>query len=464
MKFLHVFKSQSLWVLLGVFTILIWIDFSNKRWEDRKVIEWDVAFYYDYLPATFIRHDLTLNFLGRDSVASEEVYYYETAPNGGRFLKMTMGMAYLYSPFFYIAHVYTQHAGEIANGFTYHYQKAIFLSALFYVFIGVFFLRLLLLKFYNEGTTSIVLVSIVFGTNLYNYITVDGAMSHAYNFSLIAVFLYYSVRWNEIQKYKYTIVLGIVGGLIILIRPINILVFIFPVLYHVFSWEHIKSKTLFFLTQWKHVVLIAALIFLLLIPQMMYWKYITGDFVFYSYGEEKFFFNHPYIIEGLFSYRKGWLLYTPIMIFAILGVYFVFKLRKQLFLPVLVITVLFIYTTFSWWCWWYGGGFSARPMVDFYALFALSIGAFIQLVSDKKIAILSHTLVPVFLFLIYLNISQVLQYKHFSIHYDSMSKESYWLNFMKKDCIDWPTYEKLLKAPDYDKAKNGEKEYSFDPF
>ena len=464
MKFLSIFKSLSLYIVLFTISILLWVDFSNKRWEDRKVIDWDIISYYGYLPATFIRHDLALDFMAKNEVSNGEVYWYETAENGGRVMKMTMGMAILYSPFFSIAHIYSQQAGEIANGFTYHYQKAIFLSALFYVMIGVIFLRLLLLKFYNERVTSIVILSIVFGTNLYNYITVDGAMSHAYNFSLITVFLYFSVKWHEQQKYRYTIILGLIGGLIILIRPVNILVFIFPLLYNVYSWKDFKTRVLFFLAQWKQITGIALLVFLCWIPQIIYWKLNTGDFLFYSYGEEKFFFSHPHIIEGLFSYRKGWLVYTPIMIFALMGIYSLFKLRKQLFLPVLIFVVLAMYATFSWWCWWYGGGFGIRPMIDFYALLALPMGALLQQVSDRKMMILSHALVPVFLFFIYLNLLQIWQYKYCIIHYESMSKESYWLHYMKKDCIEWPAFEKALKAPDNEKARKGEDENGVDIF
>lgn len=463
MKFLSLFKSLSLYTVLFTMSILIWLDFSNQRWEERAVIEWDIISYYGYLPATFIRHDLALDFMDKNEVSNGETYWYETAENGGKVMKMTMGMAILYSPFFTIAHIYTQQNGEIANGFTYHYQKAIFLSALFYAIIGIIFLRLLLLKFYNEWVTSIVILCIVFGTNLYVYITHDAAMSHAFNFSLITVFIFFSIKWHEQQKYRYAIILGLLGGLIILIRPVNILIFIFPLLYDVYSWKNLQARVLFFLAQWKHILCIALLVVLCWLPQIIYWKLITGDLLFYSYRDENFYFTNPHILEGLFSYRKGWLVYTPIMIFAIIGIYSLFKLRKQLFVSILIFTILAIYITFSWWCWWYGGSFGMRPMIDFYALFALAIGAFLQQVSDKKMIILSHALVPVFLFFIYLNLFQSWQSNYGIVHYDAMSREAYWLNFLKDDnCIKWDDLVKALKKPDYEKAKKGEDELEVD--
>jgi hypothetical protein len=458
MKLLPIFKSLSFYTVLAAMSILSWIDFSGQRWQERKIIDWDIISYYGYLPATFIRHDLALTFMEKKEVSNGEEYWFQATENGGRLIKTTMGMSILYSPFFYIAHTYTQQAGGIANGFTYHYQKAIFLAALFYVLIGLFFLRLLLLNFYNEWVTSIVIICIVFGTNLYNYITIDGAMSHAYNFSLIAIFLYYSIKWHEHQKLNHTIILGIIGGLIILIRPVNILIFIFPVLYNVYTVKDIKIKALLFWEQRKHIILILVIIFLCCLPQLLYWKYITGSFFFNSYVGEQFYFNNPHILEGLFGYRKGWLVYTPLMVFALLGLYSLLKERKQLFFPVLVFTAISIYVVFSWWAWWYGGGFGARALIDFYALFALSMAAFLQQVYDKKMLILSHTLVVVILFFIYLNLFQSRQFKYCSIHYDAMTKEAYWLHFLKTDCIDWPAFEKTLKSPDYDKARKGEEE------
>ncbi len=465
MFFLRLFKSVSFYTVLGCLSFLIWFNFTYSRWEEQKIFVWDVLCYYEYLPATFIRDDATLTFMDKETLTDGEVYSYQKLDDGTKVFKTTMGMAILYSPFFYVAHVYTQNEeGGIANGFTYHYQKAIFLSALFYLVFGLFFLRLLLLKFYNEWVSAGVIFIIVFGTNLYSYVTLDPGMSHAFNFSLIAVFLYYSIRWHEQQKLKYAILIGLIGGLIVLIRPVNILVFIFPILYNLYNLKEIKIRALFFWEKRTHLLLIAGLIFLCCLPQMIYWKSTTGNFLFNSYVGERFYFDRPHILEGLFSYRKGWLLYTPIMTLSLIGMYALYKAQRQMFLPVLVFTVIFIYVVFSWWAWWYGGSFGARPFIDFYALFALSIAAFLQYIYDKRMLVISHILSPTLLFLVFLNLYQARQYKYSSIHYDAMTKDAYWITFMRMDCPDWPAIESALKAPDYDKARKGEDEYTFSPF
>ena len=44
-----------------------------------------------------------------------------------------------------------------------------------------------------------------------------------------------------------------------------------------------------------------------------------------------------------------------------------------------------------------------------------------------------------------------------SLHYDSMTKEAFWNNFITTG---WPPdYKNMIKSPDYDRALKGEKEY-----
>ena len=98
-----VFSKLVLWLLLFV---MLWSFFSIKRWGNaetaQKLIDWDVTSYYSYLPALFIHNDVTLEFTKRGADVSYEnnhQFWYTTAPNGKRIIKVTMGMSILYSPF-----------------------------------------------------------------------------------------------------------------------------------------------------------------------------------------------------------------------------------------------------------------------------------------------------------------------------------------------------------------------------
>jgi hypothetical protein len=188
------------------------------------------------------------------------------------------------------------------------------------------------------------------------------------------------------------------------------------------------------------------------VPQFLYNIYFTDQLFFYSYNDEGFFFNNPQIINGLFSYRKGWLIYTPLMAFAIAGLPVLFHKHKQLAWPLAIYTSLNMFIIFSWWCWWYGGSYGQRPMIDSYGLMAIPMAYTFQwALSGHKWKIAGFTVV-IFL-LIGLNQFQIRKYRKGSIHFADMTGKAYWHSFMS--VRPRSGFYDLLETPDYSKAKQG---------
>jgi ABC-type multidrug transport system fused ATPase/permease subunit len=196
-----------------------------------------------------------------------------------------------------------------------------------------------------------------------------------------------------------------------------------------------------------------AILILMALPQLIYWKIQTGSYVYYSYGKQRFFFNHPHIWKGLFSYRKGWLLYSPVMILSVFGFIWLKRYNKQLLVPVLAFCLINIYIVFSWWCWWYGGSFGQRALIESYAFLSLPMAACITQLGKNRL-ILSAILLFA-LGTVYLNIRQTKQYAEGILHWDSMSKELYWATFNKMQHLPEDQKNKLLAPPDYEKAMEG---------
>jgi len=457
------FSKISLWFL---FVIMLCTFVSLKRWSyvetRQKIIMWDVTSYYCYLPAAFIHHDVSLEFTRRGNDHSYEEnhqYWYQTAPNGSRVIKFTMGMAVMYSPFFFIAHTTAHLLDFKADGFSTPYEFFIALSSLVYLFIGLLYLRKTLLLYFTETITGVTLICVLLGTNLYYYTTTEPAMSHAYSFAVVAVFIYHCIKWHLFPTLKRSIYIGLLFGLIVLIRPINIILIIFPVLFSIHSKETLLLKINFLKNNFKYLIIAAFMAMLVFIPQLIYWKQLTGEWFFYSYLEEHFYFNHPHVWLGLFSFRNGWLIYSPIMIFSLIGIYFLFKSKSNFSFSVLVFVLFQVYVCYSWWTWWYGGSFGSRPMIDFYALLALPMAAFFKTVFSKSKAILISTL-TFFVLLICLSVFQTYQRRTGVIHWDSMTAEAYQKVFLKSELShdDILELEQQLYHPDYDKAKAGEEE------
>jgi len=453
-KILHFFKNNFLNITL-VFTILILANIVKNRasWEkESRIFSYDVNSYYAYLPAAFIYKDIGLENLNSITPAARKRLWTPVVYNNRRCIKTSMGLSFLYAPFFLIAHQYALHSNYVANGYSLPYKLAITISFLFYIAIALFFLKAILLKYFSKTTTAITIVSVIFGTNLLYYILFRGEAVHSYNFSLIVVFVYLIIRWHENPNYLNSILIGLLGGLLVLIRPTNILIFLIFLLYKVGSYNSLKNRVLYFVNNYKKSLIIILSFLLVWIPQFIYWKYVTNKYLYFSYGSaERFFFNNPQIINGLFSYRNGWLLYTPIMIFSIIGIVLLRKKLNSFFVPISLFFITFIYIIFSWWCWWFVG-FGNRAMIGTYGVLAIPFAVYIETILKKKWFFVTVNFIIIG-FLIFLNSFQVDQYKRGIIHYDGMTKKAYWTYFLKYNV---PLNKRIfIESPDYKLAHFG---------
>lgn len=441
-------------LIIGFLLIICsWYGKNLDSWGKNKVIDNDVVSYYAYLPAGLIFHDLNFEFTKKLPADFEGKIWLQTAPSGKPILRMTMGLAILWSPFFIAAHLFAKTMGIQALGYSWPYGLSIFIAALFYLFLGLLFLRRILLRYFSELITGITLLLVVLGTNLMYYVISEPGMSHVYSFALITLFLYYVLKWIDKPTIKTTFIMGALAGMIVLIRPVNGLVLAFPALHAISSASELKQRIT---NCWKLILLAGSTAFLMVLPQLIYWNFQTGHFFFNSYMDSgRFFFKNPHLIDGLFGFRKGWLIYTPIMGFA-LGGLFTLKHYAKDFLPSIAsFLALFLFVVFSWWCWWYGGSFGSRPMIDIYGILAIPLAAFLSVILRsawwKK-----GSIAIIILFLVYLNQFQMNQYRTSLLHWDSMTPQAYHAIFLKKN---WPDgYDKMIKSPDYVKALKGEKE------
>lgn len=447
------YSFSNIAILIVVLACLL-IDFSLKNWEKReRVIEYDIRNYYAYLPALFIYHDIKL--VKNDYRIGDKEYWIWSVntPDGKRVIKTTMGMSILYAPFFFVANAYAILSNYLENGFSEPYKLFLLLSTIFYLFIGLDYLKKTLAHYkFSDTYTAITILSIGLGTNLLAYSSQSAPMPHAYNFCLFAIFIYFTIKWYESQTIKNTLIIGALIGLISLIRPSNAVILIFFAFYGVTNLSDLKQRALFFKQKFLLLLLMLIPIFLVWLPQFIYWKTVTGKYIYYSYNDEGFFFNHPQIINGLFSFRKGWLLYTPMMVFALAGIFLLRNDLKKIRLPIILFLIVNVYIIFSWWCWWYGGSYGQRSMIESYALLAIPFTSFVKFISQTK---WYYNLIfyCVAVFFIWMNIFQTYQYEKGSLHYDGMTKELYFKQFGKLDRVQ--DFNSFINYPNYEEARKG---------
>jgi hypothetical protein len=241
--------------------------------------------------------------------------------------------------------------------------------------IGLWYLRRSLLRYFPDGTVAAVLLCLVFGSNYLNYTAFDGAMTHNWLFTLYSLLIFNTIQFYDRPTRGRAALIGLLVGWAVLTRPTEILAVLIPLLW---AWDGLRGRLAFFQKNWLALGLAAvaggAVIFL----QLAYWKYAGGEWIIYSYEDQGFSWLRPHVLDGLFSFRAGWLIYSPMLAFAVLGL---LPLRRQVpavFPAVLVFSLLFAYVTWAWDIWWYGGSLGQRAMVQSYPVWAFALAATVE--------------------------------------------------------------------------------------
>lgn len=427
-----------------------------------NVLSWDIFGYYLYLPLLFIYNELGL----RDLTIINQIIdtyqntssLYQAMPgvDGSWVLKYPMGMALLYSPWFFVGHIWAEFSAFPADGFSFPYQASLIYGSFVYTVIGLIILWKSLHRFFRPATVSAILILIVFGTNylVHTVFHGQGLMSHNYLFTVFAFILYFTIKWHDQPSMKYAIALGTFIGIAALSRPTELLVVIVPILWNVKNKSDFFAKLQLFLKNWKNVLVAGLIIVFFGSLQLIYFKIYTGKFLFNSYGNnagEGMEFLSPYIVQVLISFRKGWLIYTPIMIFALLGFITLYKNRRAYFLSIFVFFLFSFYVIASWSCWWYADCFSQRALIPMYVFLSLPLGALLEYVFSNKRRIYRVLLVFILVALLALNLFQSWQFLNGIIHTSRMTKPYYSSVFLKSNIPPGATDKLLvdrLKTPE----------------
>ncbi|HCS21678.1 MAG TPA: hypothetical protein DIW47_14160 [Bacteroidetes bacterium] len=407
--------------------------------DSANSLTWDVFGYYLYLPAYFIYDDPTLqnmdwvNHIIETYHSTGTLYQAVQVESGNWVMRYPGGLAVLNLPAFLVADILAEPLGYVRDGFSKPYQFAWVFGSMLYAFLGLIFSRKLLLKYFSDSWTAGILVLLVFGTNYLEIATYANPLSHNFLFALYAVALYKISGWSEKIPAGSALFVGILIGLITMCRPNEGLFILVPLLWKSAPWSTTRPYLAFLKANLK--ALLSAALGLLLggLPQLLYWKYASGQWFYYSYQDNGvgFDFFAPHTWEFLFSYRKGWFVYTPLMFLATIGFIRLYHVNRQLFIPFFTFFLISLYIVSSWTVWWYGGGsYSSRSMASAYLIMAFPLGYVLMWLKERGSLVWISTLVIVVLMTI-LNLFQFWQFKAKIIDGERMTGAYYWQIFGK---------------------------------
>jgi len=419
--------------VLIIILVLGWKAFQHYKHigPDNQVLRADGKGYYAYLPALFIYHDNQTNFIDyyeHKYNKPEDYADFRTKIDGVYVNKYYAGLAILQLPFFLVAHGLSTLLKLPTDGYAPLYQQFFVIGGLFYLYIGMqFFLLYVIAWNVKVWQALIVIICIIFGTNCYHYAVYEQCMSHIYSLSMICIFTYGIYKIIHKQSKKWIIISLFVLGIIIILRPVNIIIVCF-IPFITGNWQNLKQGILFIFKNYVHLLIGVFVALIPFIIQSLLWHWQTGKFMVYSYGNESLEWTNPKIWHVLFGYRKGWFVWTPLAFLGICGL-FTFVRDRFRFLSMFIFMTLVVYILSCWWYPDYGMGYGAREFIEF--LFVPGIGlAYLFKISKALFA--RFSLILLCIIGIYVNQVQAEQYRNHIILWDGMTKEGYWRVFLKR--------------------------------
>ena len=414
----QLYRFVVIFILLGLLANLTYRQAYHIT-ADKTVMRTDSEGYYQYLPHFFI-----MKWDRMDKMHWAKQYAENKTLN-----VYTSGVAIMQMPFFLVAHAVSYFFELEHNGYTPVYFLFVFIASLFYVLLGLIFIYKVLRRYFSHATAFWSMVLIFYATNLFYYTTIAPGMSHAYSFSLIAIFIYGVHVFYDQPNLKHLFFLSIPLAIATLIRPTNLIVVFFLFFFRIFTWNEFKTRIRFWISRWHFLLIMLAVGIVMWIPQMLYWHTVTGKYIFYSYRDEGTFpyLLSPRIYTVLIGPRNGWLIYTPLMIFA-LGSLIYLSVRKKLHSwAISLVMIIIIYINSSWWWPTFSGAAGYRALVEFLPFMVIPFAWFFEGIYSKKRKTVPLIFTTLFILFILYNVL-------FAYKYNSgvwWNEEWTWRNFLR---------------------------------
>jgi hypothetical protein len=303
-----------------------------------------------------------------------------------------------------------------------------FLLSLVIFLTGIFFLRKMLLMWFSDFTVLVTLMALGFATNIFFIVTLDFRLQPILLFSLYSMALYFTASWHENQKVIFAVLLAIILGLITLLSPTGFIFLLVPVLWNVHDKASWKSKIRLVKNNLRQAGLFICLVIAIGLTPLLIWKVSPGEVPFLSFTLPGIFHGFSsWLWNDLFSFDHGWFIYTPVIIFAFIGFYFIGK-HRPIFYAVFLYCFLDIFLESSWSKLGSTPVFGQVAFIPIYALLVIPMASFFSF-SEKGSKIRGFLLLFLTAFFIFLNIFQSWQFSKGILMKSGMNAENYCLVF-----------------------------------
>ena len=405
--------------------------------EDPPIVRSDAKGYYGYLRAVLINHDL-----GHEE--PDPAYIHQTPD--GTLNKYFAGEAVLLLPFFLMAHGWAHVSGDVTDGLSPPYMRAVGIAALCYALVGLLAFRAVMRRSgVNEPAATATILVLGSGTQLVQYASMQPGWSHVYSFCMIALFLLGTMRLAENVAVGRAIAWGLALGLVILLRPVNGLVLLaVPIVLgkdtRAFATVLVRRRGLLVLAVLASASVVAI--------QCALWYMQTGHPVAYGYKGEGFHWDRPEVRQVLIGFRRGLFLWTPVFLPAALSALVLFRLDRSRALWTGLYWAVNTYIISAWWIWYYGSGWGARVFVDHYPVLFIPLALVLSYFWEARRALWRVTIGALAVASLF-TMMQFYQYNNGLLDTEGMDARKYRYAFMRFDDAHRDRLGGMYRVPPY---------------
>jgi len=272
----------------------------------------------------------------------------------------TVGPSILWAPFLvpvHLAMLTLERSGSHVkpDGFSRPYIVTMALVTALYGFLGLYLSFRFACLYTEERWALLATLGIWFASSLPVYMYFNPSWSHAHSVFIVAVFLWYWHRTRQRRTLRQWMILGLISGLMLDVYYANIAVLLVPLLESLggywrgricgisparataVDWQSLRR-----LLAGNLLYCIATLVTFL--PTLITRKIIYGNPLDFGYREAGGFgWGSPHLGSALFSSDHGLLLWTPILIFAVAGLFLFLRRDRRLAAYLAAVLVAFCY-------------------------------------------------------------------------------------------------------------------------
>ncbi len=296
-----------------------------------------------------------------------------------------VGSSLLWTPFFLAAHGLVLILNGLglnipADGYSLPYRWLCALGTALYAFIGLFLAYHVAKRLTSPLTAMVATMGIWFASSLPVYMYFLPFHVHALAAFSVSLFLWYWLRTQPMRTLKQWGLWGLLGGFMVGVYYLNAVLLLIPLLESVWSRQ---TGVLDSTTSGRRVnVLIEGAVFFValmvaLVPNFVT-KWIVHGSPRSSGYEDRFFWDSPRLWQVAFASEHGMFLWTPVLLFSVVGLVLLWRRDRSLASILMVTFVTFYYTVASYQNWHGQSAFGSRFFVSFTPVFVLGLAIFFE--------------------------------------------------------------------------------------